>query len=53
MCVKYDYTGRLDNSSGIVTFGLGYTQVVDTGAFGGAPTTQENGLVIIFIFKKK
>ena len=46
MCVKYDYTGRLDNSSGIVTAGLGYTQVVDgTAAFTG---TQENGLVKIF-----
>ncbi len=45
MGVKWDYTGRLDNSSGIVTAGLGYTQVVDPGTFGGAAATQENGLV--------
>ena len=49
MCVKYDYTGRLDNSSGIVSAGLGYTQVVDnTGSFTG---TQENGLVFYNIKK--
>lgn len=45
MCVKYEYTGRLDNSSGLVSMGLGYTQVTDAGTFGGAPLTQENGLV--------
>ena len=46
MSVKIEYTGRLDNSSGIVTMGIGYTAVID-GGNGGVPTTQENGLVII------
>jgi hypothetical protein len=48
MCVKYDYTGRLDNSSGIITAGLGYTQVLDPLATGN---TSVNGLVF-YIFKK-
>lgn len=43
MCVKLDYTGRLDNSSGLITMGLGYTLVTDAGF--GAPLTQENGLL--------
>lgn len=43
MCVKYEYTGRLDNSSGVVSMGIGYTQVLDTTA--GFTGTQENGLV--------
>jgi hypothetical protein len=41
MSVKIEYTGRLDNSSGLITMGIGFTGVTDA----TTPLTQENGLL--------
>lgn len=42
MSVKYEYTGRFDNSSGTVTMAINYTNIATAP---GGSTTLENGLL--------
>jgi hypothetical protein len=44
MSIEYTYTGRLDNSSGIVSAGINYTNISAVPGT-GTSTTIENGLL--------